>query len=84
MTHRESILAAFRQNGNRMTLGYILQHSWGYEVRARFTELRREGYTITCTKGKTASENLYTLEDQRPDMKPVTFGYEKNGQGAFA
>lgn len=74
MTHRESILEAFRQNGNKMTLGYILQHAWGYEARARFTELRREGYTITCTKGKTASENLYTL------MAPVRYEVEESGQ----
>lgn len=61
MTQHEQILKTFAEHGNVMTLGQILSYRWGYEARARFTELRRQGYTITCTKGKKPSENTYTL-----------------------
>lgn len=61
MTHRDDLLTLFRLHGYALTLGEILKHPCGYECRARFTELRREGYTITCEKGKTASENVYRL-----------------------
>lgn len=59
MTHREAIIQAFRLNDYRITLGYALRHPWGYELRVRLTELRREGWTIQCVKGKTASDNMY-------------------------
>lgn len=61
MSHRESIIEAFRRNHGRMSLGHILVYPWGYEFRARATELRKEGYIILCQKGKTPSENMYTL-----------------------
>ena len=73
MTQHEHIIEAFKENGGKMTLGFILQHRWGYEFRARATELRRQGYTITCTKGKRPSENLYTFQE------PVKF--DRDGQG---
>lgn len=77
VTQREQVIDLFQRHGYRLTLGQILQTTLAAEYRARFTELRREGYTITCTKGKTASENLYTLE------APTIFQIEANGQVAF-
>lgn len=71
MTHKESILDAFRKNNGKMTLGYILSHPWGYEFRARATELRREGFTIICEKAKHPSENTYRLTP--PDGQQMRF-----------
>ena len=62
MTQHELILDAFKRNGGRMTLGYILSHPWGYEFRARATELRRNGHKIILTRGKRPSDNLYELD----------------------
>lgn len=61
MSHREAILEFFRARGGRATLGEILRHPFGYEFRARATELRRQGYRIDCVKAKKPSENLYVL-----------------------
>lgn len=61
MTHREAIIEAFRRNKGRMALGHILKFPWGYEFRARATELRKAGYIITCEKGVRPSDNMYTL-----------------------
>jgi len=61
VSHREAIIEAFRRNNGRMALGHILKYPWGYEFRARATELRKEGYIIQCEKGKTPSENIYTF-----------------------
>jgi len=72
MSHREDILEAFRRNKGRMALGHILKYPWGYEFRARATELRKEGYIILCEKGKTPSDNMYTLSEP-----------EKSGQLRF-
>ena len=58
-----------------MTLGEILKNPWGYEFRARATELRKEGYSIVCTKGKRPSENVYTLSDPA-----FTVHVDKSGQ----
>lgn len=80
MTHRESILAAFRENGNWMTLGYILRHPWGYEFRARVTELRRQGYKIECIKAKTPSENVYRLLHKPTVLAPIKIVEEPGGQ----
>lgn len=44
-----------------MTLGQMLQHPWGYEVRARISELRKEGHIITYHRGKTPSEGVYVM-----------------------
>ena len=46
-----------------MTLGEILKYEWGYEFRARKTELNHEGYTINLIKidNKVRSNNLYEL-----------------------
>jgi hypothetical protein len=61
MTQKDHILEAFQRNGYKMTLGYILSHSWGYEIRARLSELRKEGHVIQFVRGKTPSDNLYIL-----------------------
>ncbi len=81
MTQREAILDLFQKNGNRLTLGEILSHPYGYEFRARATELRREGYRIECVINRAEpSKNLYVLT---PPEKPLnaTFYKEENGQG---
>lgn len=75
MTQKEQILSCFKEHGNKMTLGEILTYRWGYEARARFTELRREGFKIEFTKGKRPSDNLYVL------TLPIQF--DQNGQGSF-
>jgi hypothetical protein len=71
MSHKQSILEAFHQNGGSMTLGYILTHPWGYEFRARATELRRQGFVITCEKGKRPSDNVYRLVPSQPSFLEV-------------
>lgn len=61
MTQHEQLLALFRRHGNAITLGQIMQTTLAAEYRARMTELRKQGYVITCQKSKKASDNLYTL-----------------------
>jgi len=61
VTLKDQILSAFYNNHNRMRLGDILRHPWGYEFRARATELRHEGYQVICERAKKPSDNLYTL-----------------------
>jgi len=63
MTQHEQLIDLFRRNGNRLTLGQILQTTLAAEYRARMTDLRKLGYTILCAKGKRASENLYTMAE---------------------
>lgn len=47
------------------------------EYRARITELRHEGFTVKCVKGKKASDNLYVLTEPRPlAFDPVIKGQE--------
>lgn len=72
MTHAQSIIEAFRNNGNRMTLGYILSHPWGYEFRARATELRKSGFRIDLIRrGKIPSENLYEMQEPKESFSVV-------------
>ncbi len=73
MTYKDQIVKAFENNKWQMQLGHILKFPWGYEARARFTELRQEGYVITCEKAKTPSDNMYRM------IPP-----EDNGQTRFA
>ena len=74
MTQHEALIDLFRRNGYRLTLSEILQYPFGYEFRARFTELRRQGYVILCERnGKKPSLNTYTM------VEP-----EENGQMRFA
>lgn len=78
MTQRQHLIALFKEHGNTLTLGQILQTTLAAEYRARMTELRHEGYTIRCykIKGKGPSENVYWLTE------PVKF--EASGQAVFA
>lgn len=66
MSQSSELLDLFRSHGNRLTLGEILQHPIGYEWRARATELRREGYSITLIRAdnKVRSNNLYELKEK--------------------
>lgn len=70
MTQKEQILHLFHQNGYRLTLGQLLQHPFGYKCTSRFSELRKEGYQINFTPGKTPADNLYEL-----------VFFDKNNQG---
>lgn len=67
MTQKELLLDLFRRNGNRLTLGEILKYPYGYEARARFTELRRAGYRISFVRGATPSANAYHLFEPEPN-----------------
>ena len=62
-SHKEMIVDWFKARNGFATLGEILKSGepWSYEVRARFTDLRRAGYTITCDRGPRPGENLYRL-----------------------
>lgn len=73
MTLKDQIIKAFENNHWQMQLGHILKFPWGYEARARFSELRKEGYVITCEKAKKPSDNMYRM-----------FPPNKNGQTSFA
>lgn len=64
MTQREQLLDLFNRNGNRLTLGQIMQTTLACEYRARISELRRRGTVILLERGKTPSENKYTLVPQ--------------------
>lgn len=54
-------------NGYRVTLGQILNTTLAAEYRARMSDLRREGFFITCEKGKKASDNVYRMVEPDPD-----------------
>lgn len=72
-SQRDQVLRLFAEHGNVLTLGQIMRTTLAAEYRARFTELRREGYVIACELKRPASQNLYTL------TPPVKF--EESGQG---
>ena len=74
MSQHEAILEFFRSRGGKARLGEILQHPFGYEFRARASELRQQGYKIECIKADKASDNLYCLTE------PTKF---YNGQGVL-
>lgn len=66
MTQPQEIISTFQVYANAMTLGQILKYPWGYEFRARKTEINddpAEPYQIRFAKrGQKPSENLYVLE----------------------
>lgn len=65
-TQKEHLLRLFSENGNQLTLGMILNTPLAAEYRARFSELRKEGYEIICIPSKEKkSDNLYTLFGNR-------------------
>ena len=61
MRQIDQLLEMFRMNKGSITLGQIMQTTLAAEYRARMTDLRHEGYVITLERGKTASNNRYTL-----------------------
>lgn len=74
MSHKTEIIDAFHRNGDRMTLGQLLddgRYSFAHKLTARFSDLRAEGYTINCVEGKTPSENLYILSYDQPIPTPT-------------
>jgi hypothetical protein len=72
MTNTEQILWAFQRNGYKMTLGYMLQHPWGYKAASRMADLRKKGYQIVCHKAENPSDNLYVMTH-----------FDKQGQGSL-
>jgi hypothetical protein len=69
MTQHAYLLEMFRTHGGMVTLGQIMQTTLAAEYRARISELRRQGFVITCTKGKRASDNVYRLEPVQPELE---------------
>lgn len=61
MTQHDQLIQLFKQHGNRVTLGQILQTTLAAEYRARMTDLRRRGFTILCEKKSKPSDNTYTM-----------------------
>lgn len=77
MTQKESILEAFRRNGNQMTLGYMLQFPWGYKAASRMSDLRKQGYIIKCEEQARPSDNIYTLYEIEDNGQMVIAGCEE-------
>lgn len=80
MTQHEHLLNLFRIHNHRLTLGQIMQTTLAAEYRARISEMRRLGFSITCCKGKTASENTYILSEPGKDGQYEMF--DMSGMGA--
>jgi hypothetical protein len=65
VTQPQEIITTFQSYANGMSLGQILQYPWGYEFRARKTEINHSDpvFQIRLAKrGKKASDNFYVLE----------------------
>lgn len=75
LTQREHLLYLFRINGGKVSLRTILGTELAAEYRARISEMRRDGYKITCIKGKQAGDNVYWLE-----MVPAKIIEDPGGQ----
>jgi hypothetical protein len=62
MNQKQRILQFFKNHDYRVTLGQLLSDpsGIGYKATSRFSDLRKEGYVITLTPGKTPSENSWT------------------------
>lgn len=75
MSMKERLLHLFRSNGYRLTLDQLLQPPFAAAYRARFSDLRQEGYRIDVVEVPDApSKNLYVLHEKEI---PV---FEENGQ----
>ncbi len=61
MSQITDLLDLFISNGHKLTLGQILQTKLAAEYRARMTDLRKQGFTITLERGKRPSDNLYRI-----------------------
>jgi len=70
MSQKQDLLDMFRIRGGRLFLGEIMKTELAAEYRARFSELRQDGYIITCKKGATPSENLYCLVAEPGQTQP--------------
>ena len=66
MTQKESLLKMFRDKGGWLTLSEILSTTLAAEYRARFTDLRKEGWIIAFERGNRPSENVYRLRRPAP------------------
>ena len=64
MSQKDRLLDLFNLYGGKLTLGQLLSDpsGVGYKCTSRFSELRKQGYHIVFTPGKTPSENLYELK----------------------
>lgn len=74
MTQKEQLLNLFQENGNKLTLGQIMQTNLGCEYRARMTDLRHQGHIINFKRGKRPSENLYELNPTKWEGNQMVFG----------
>lgn len=81
MTQQETLLWLFKQNGNRVTLGFLLQHNVGYRAVQRFYDMRKKGFDIQLVKQdhEHPSNNVYELKSG-----PGVLKFEENGQEVFA
>ena len=79
MSQTDQLLMLFREHGNRLTLGQILEN-WtrvGSKYTNRISDLRLAGYIIECKEDRDLpTANLYILRD------PVKV--EADGQRCFA
>ena len=79
MSQTDQLLMLFREHGNRLTLGEMLDN-WrriGSNETGRISDLRRAGYIIECKEDRDLpTANLYILRD------PVKV--EADGQRCFA
>lgn len=79
MTHAEAILDFLESHGGEATLGEMLQAgygSWAHKLTARISDLRKQGFRITCEKGPNPSKNLYRIENPEP-----RFQFDQFNQG---
>lgn len=74
-SQKDRLLYLFRTNRHHLSLGEILATSLAAEYRARFTDLRRDGYRIECVRHpESPSKNLYVLHEKEEMV------FEKTGQ----
>lgn len=65
MSQKSEVLEMFKNNGGKVTLAQFLNTKLAAEYRARITELRHDGYVITCHRGDRPSGNVYSLSDPK-------------------
>ena len=70
LTQKEAILELFILHDGVVTLAQILKTPLAAEYRARFSEMRGEGYEIIYKKGETPSQNTYTLKEHTTPRHP--------------
>jgi hypothetical protein len=80
-TQCDLIVECFNRHGGSATLGELLtegQFTFAHKLTARLSDLRKLGYSITCTPGPNPSQNRYTM------TPPQQFQFDDTGQGVFA